>query len=38
MCTWNLKFDTNELIYKTETDSDCQGSDGGGGESDDLGF
>ena len=19
--TWNLKYDTNELIYKTETDS-----------------
>ena len=20
-CMWNLKYDTNELIYKTETDS-----------------
>ena len=24
MCTWNLKFDTNELIYKTEIDSDVE--------------
>ena len=29
-CTWNLKYATNEAIYKTETDSDienrgCQG-------------
>ena len=21
---WNLKYDTNELIYKTETDSDTE--------------
>ena len=21
---WNLKYDTNELIYKTETDSDIE--------------
>ena len=21
MCTWNLNYDTNELIYETETDS-----------------
>ena len=20
-CMWNIKYDTNELIYKTETDS-----------------
>ena len=35
--TWNLKYDTNELIYKTETDSQTQRTDlwlpvwGGGG-------
>ena len=23
---WNLKYDTNELIYKTETDSQIQGT------------
>ena len=35
---WNLKYDTNELIYKTETDSQTQRTDlwlpggkGGGG-------
>ena len=32
---WNLKNDTNELIYKTETDSQTQRTDfgcqGGGG-------
>ena len=34
---WNLKYDTNELIYKTETDLQhreqicgCQGEDGVG--------
>ena len=34
---WNLKYDTNELIYETETDSQareqtcgCQGAGGGG--------
>ena len=21
---WNLKYDTNELIYKTDTDSDIE--------------
>ena len=21
---WNIKYDTNELIYKTETDSDIE--------------
>ena len=26
---WNLKYDTNELIYKTETDYGYQGKDGG---------
>ena len=25
--TWNLKYDTNELIYKTETDSQTQRTD-----------
>ena len=37
--TWNLKFDTNELIYKAETDSRTQiinlwlpQGEGGGGE------
>ena len=36
---WNLKYNTNELIYKTETDSQtektafhCQGGGGGDGE------
>ena len=37
--TWNLRNDTNELIYKTETDSQTQkinlwlpeGKEGGGG-------
>ena len=37
---WNLKYDTNELIYKTETDSQTQRTDvwlqggrwGGGGK------
>ena len=36
---WNLKYDTSELIYKTETDSQTQnrlvvakGDWGGGGE------
>ena len=36
---WNLKYDTNELIYETETDSQTQRTDlwlprgwGGGGE------
>ena len=24
---WNLKYDTNELIYKTETDSQTQRTD-----------
>ena len=24
---WNLKYDTNELIYKTETDSETQRTD-----------
>ena len=35
---WNLKYDTNELIYETEEDSQteradcgCQGGEGGGG-------
>ena len=23
-CTWNPKYDTNEPIYKTETDSDVE--------------
>ena len=23
-CTWNLKYATNEAIYKTETDSDIE--------------
>ena len=38
---WNLKYDTNELIYKTETDSQTQSTDlrlpsgwRGGGETD----
>ena len=22
--TWNIKYDTNEFIYKTETDSDIE--------------
>ena len=25
--TWNLKYETNELIYKTETDSQTQRTD-----------
>ena len=31
---WNLKYDTNEPIYKTETDSDIEicGYQGGGRE------
>ena len=24
---WNLKYDTNELVYETETDSQTQGAD-----------
>ena len=24
LCMWNLKYDTNELVYKTETDSQIQ--------------
>ena len=24
---WNLKYDTNELLYKTETDSQTQRTD-----------
>ena len=39
---WNLKYDTNELIYKTETDSQIQKTTygnqrGSGGGSDKLG-
>ena len=26
-CRWNLKYDTNELIYKTEIDSQIQRTD-----------
>ena len=26
-CTWNLKYDTNELIYETETDSQTERTD-----------
>ena len=26
-CMWNLKYDTNELIYKTEIDSGTQRTD-----------
>ena len=26
-CRWNLKYDTNELIYKTEIDSQTQRTD-----------
>ena len=33
---WHLKYDTNKLIYKTETDREqtcgCQGGVGGGGK------
>ena len=38
--TWDLKYGTNECIYKTETDSQTQGTDevakgeGDGGEKD----
>ena len=42
---WNLKYDTNELTYETETDSQikrtdlcCQGRGCGGGRDRDLGF
>ena len=24
LCTWNLKYDTNEPVYKTQTDSQIQ--------------
>ena len=27
---WNLKYDTNELIYETETDSQTRGCQGEG--------
>ena len=26
-CMWSLKYDTNELIYKTETDSQIEKTD-----------
>ena len=43
---WNLKYDTNELIYKTETDLQTQKTDlwlpkgkgGGGGINQELGI
>ena len=34
---WNLKYATNELIYKTETDSQTNEKTYGGGVGDKLG-
>ena len=35
---WNLKYDTNEIIYKTETDSQRAGGCQGGGLGEDWGL
>ena len=42
---WNVKYDPNEVIYKTETDSDIEnklmvtkGERGGGGKTGSLGL
>ena len=39
---WNLKYDTNELIYETDTHTEhtcaCQGEWDGGGQTGSLGL